>query len=235
MDHHAGLSLEVGEAAVRGQAGWVRARVSLSRLLPLPPRGSLLQGALLLGVALGCGGCLYSVNPFFGEKDYVFDGSLVGVWQNDDEARVVIRPDPDSLGYDLVMLQKLGSEAGHYQARLARIEGRTFIDISPADHYPTTGLDALHQVYRIHLKSNALEITAANPSEMNHLIETSRADTTLNFRGILVNSADDEDKADYEELLMVSPVGAMTRFLATCANGKEYWDEKNVATYRRLR
>ncbi len=91
----------------------------------------------LLGTALGIllvAGRIPSLNPFYTEKDLVFESRLIGEWQSKDSSdpqRWTFERAGDK-GYKLVVTDKQGKK-GILDARLFKLKDETFLDLTPGD------------------------------------------------------------------------------------------------------
>jgi hypothetical protein len=97
-----------------------------------------------LGAAVLLCSCIPSVNPFYTDKDVVFDPRLLGAWQDKD------KPDnPDvwkfecatNKMYQLTITDKEGKQ-GKFAACLFQLKQEYFLDLIPADcNYATNQAD----------------------------------------------------------------------------------------------
>jgi hypothetical protein len=98
----------------------------------------LAAGALLFGA------CIPSVNPFYNDKDVVFEPGLLGEWREKDKAdapEVWKFEKSGEQGYSLTVLDKDGKE-GKFEARLFKLKEERFLDLIPADcNYATNQAD----------------------------------------------------------------------------------------------
>jgi hypothetical protein len=81
-------------------------------------------------------GCIPSLNPFYTEKDVVFDSHLVGEWQgqenpDDKEMQTWKFEDAGNQAYKLSITEKDGKE-GSFEAHLFQVKGERFLDLLPA-------------------------------------------------------------------------------------------------------
>lgn len=89
----------------------------------------------LTAVALLLSACIPSVNPFFTEKDVVFDARLVGEWQSkedSDEPETWTFEQGENKAYKLTVREKKGKE-GKFAARLFKLKNEHFLDLIPTD------------------------------------------------------------------------------------------------------
>jgi len=99
--------------------------------------------AILGAAALLCS-CIPSVNPFYTDKDIVFDPCLLGSWQEKD------KPDQPDVWkfesatnkiYALTITEKEGKQ-GKFAAHLFKLKQEFFLDLVPADcNYATNQAD----------------------------------------------------------------------------------------------
>jgi hypothetical protein len=90
------------------------------------------------------GGCIPSLNPFYTDKDVVFDVRLLGEWQEEGKSE-----DPEvwkfeksgEKAYKLTVVEKPGKE-GTFDARLFKLKEERFLDLVPTDcDYATNQAD----------------------------------------------------------------------------------------------
>jgi len=75
--------------------------------------------------------CIPSVNPFYAEKDVVFDPRLLGVWGNPDDADKSWRFEvATNKTYRLIVSEEKGKR-GEFAAHLFKLKGHTFLDVTP--------------------------------------------------------------------------------------------------------
>jgi hypothetical protein len=78
--------------------------------------------------------CIPSVNPFYGEKDVVFDPHLVGEWQEKgktNEPEVWKFEQSTNNDYKLTVTEE--GKTGEFSARLFNLKGERFLDVIPTD------------------------------------------------------------------------------------------------------
>ena len=75
-------------------------------------------------------GCVPSLHPLYTEGDLVFDAALLGVWTDAEATETWAFSSADDKGYKLVYTDESGKK-GEFEARLLRIEGKTFLDLTP--------------------------------------------------------------------------------------------------------
>ena len=99
--------------------------------------------ALAAATVLLCS-CIPSVNPFYTDKDVVFDARLLGEWQEKDKS-----DNPDvwkfesatNKTYKLTVMEKEGKQ-GTFNAHLFKLKQEYFLDLIPDDcHYATNQAD----------------------------------------------------------------------------------------------
>lgn len=90
---------------------------------------SLIQ-AISFGTLLLFGACVPSMNPIFTDQDLVFDQALLGRWTDLESTESWEFSYADDKEYKLVYTDELGKK-GVFKARLARIQGKTFLDLTP--------------------------------------------------------------------------------------------------------
>jgi hypothetical protein len=100
--------------------------------------------ALVAGAALLLCSCIPSVNPFYTDKDVVFDSRLVGQWRakkDSDEPALWKFEKGDNQAYKLTVVQEKTKE-GHFSAHLFKLKDDYFLDLIPTDcDYATNQAD----------------------------------------------------------------------------------------------
>ena len=118
-------------------------------------------------------GCIPSVNPFYTEKDVIFDPRLLGEWQDKDSS------DPDvwkfekagEKQYKLLVTEKEGKQ-GEFQAHLFRLKQEYFLDLKPVDPQFATNQAGLveicmipgHLLVRVSQFEPELKLTFTDPN-----------------------------------------------------------------------
>jgi hypothetical protein len=96
------------------------------------------------GLALCLSACIPSLNPFYTEKDLVFDARLTGTWREKSEAQEAEVWRFEKTGdkaYKLVMTDKDGKQ-GEFTAHLFKLKQDYFLDLIPNDcNYATNQTD----------------------------------------------------------------------------------------------
>lgn len=101
--------------------------------------------ALAAGALLLLAGCIPSLHPFYTARDLAFDPLLLGTWVPQDEKQTWAFSAHEPDAYRLVYTDDKG-RAGRFKVRLLRLEGKTFLDLYPAD--PP---GELNEYYKAHL------------------------------------------------------------------------------------
>jgi len=83
---------------------------------------------VVLALALGLSGCLWSFSPGYIDKDLVFEPGLLGHWQHEDGSRWEFEK-AGGKSYTLIVSQ--GDKVGRLQAHLFRLGKHTFLDFFP--------------------------------------------------------------------------------------------------------
>ncbi|MDB6018301.1 MAG: hypothetical protein JWR19_2790 [Pedosphaera sp.] len=98
----------------------------------------------LAGAAVLFSACIPSVNPFYTEKDVVFDPRLTGEWQTQEKNKtpeVWKFENVTNTCYHLTITDKDGKQ-GEFEAHLLKLKQEHFLDIIPADcKYATNQAD----------------------------------------------------------------------------------------------
>jgi hypothetical protein len=98
----------------------------------------------VVGLALCLPACIPSLNPFYTDKDLVFDPRLIGAWQEKSQAQeteVWKFEKTEDKAYKLVMTDKDGKQ-GEFTAHLFKLKQDCFLDLIPNDcNYATNQTD----------------------------------------------------------------------------------------------
>ncbi len=89
----------------------------------------------ILGIIVLAGACVPSVNPFYTEKDVVFDARLVGEWQTKGDTNDIQTWKFDKAAdnaYTLLVTEK-DHKQGKLDVHLFKIGGQLFLDLIPND------------------------------------------------------------------------------------------------------
>ena len=89
----------------------------------------------IAGCAVILTACIPSVNPFYTDKDLVFDTRLLGDWQKKGRTNAVdvwTFEQADAKTYKLTVTEKKGKR-GQFLARLFKLDEQYFLDIVPID------------------------------------------------------------------------------------------------------
>jgi hypothetical protein len=85
----------------------------------------------IAGAAVLLTACIPSVNPFYTEKDLVFDSRLIGVWGDPKDADANWRFEfVTNMTYRLIVTEEK-DKRGEFAAHLFKLGGRIFLDITP--------------------------------------------------------------------------------------------------------
>lgn len=127
---------------------------------------------LLAGAAVLLSACIPSVNPFYTEKDAVFDPRLLGEWQEKDTKD---QPESwefekgDDKAYKLTTMDKEGKR-GEFAAHLFKLKREHFLDLVPTKcDYATNQADLVafamfpgHLLMRVSQLDSKLKLAAFN-------------------------------------------------------------------------
>jgi hypothetical protein len=98
----------------------------------------------LAGAAVLLSACIPSVNPFYFDKDVVFDARLLGEWQEKgktNEPEIWKFEKTDDKAYKLTVTEEEGKH-GEFSAHLFSLKQEHFLDIIPTDfEFPTNQAD----------------------------------------------------------------------------------------------
>ena len=161
--------------------------------------------------------CLPSVNPFYTEKDVVFDSDLLGEWQIEGETKpsgIWKIEKTDGKAYKLTTTEPDGKQ-GEFAVHLFKLEKDCFLDLIPSDctygakqtHNVATAMFPGHLLMRVTLRASQLKVAptdfgwlekhlTANPKALAHHVEDKRllltADTRALQRFVLKHLGDGE-------------------------------------------
>jgi hypothetical protein len=140
--------------------------------------------ALAAAALLLCS-CIPSVNPFFTEKDVVFDARLSGEWQakeKPDDPEIWQFEKSETNTYKLTITEKEGKQ-GQFDARLFKLKDECFLDLIPADcNYATNQADLVaaamfpgHLLVRVSQFEPELRLTLFNFDWLQKYLEKNPA------------------------------------------------------------
>ena len=87
--------------------------------------------SFVAGAAMLLSACIPSVNPFYTEKDVVFDPRLIGSWGDPEDADESWRFEAaTNKTYRLTVTEDKGKH-GEFAAHLFKLKGHTFLDVTP--------------------------------------------------------------------------------------------------------
>lgn len=120
-------------------------------------------------------GCVPSLHPLYTSKTLVYDPSLAGTWQQDDE-RWEFVGDPNDRSYHLTITEKNNKQSKLY-VHLVEFDGHRFFDFYPAEDARLEGGDWLkisvipvHLFLKVEKSGQTLELAAMNPDEVEKLL-----------------------------------------------------------------
>jgi hypothetical protein len=157
--------------------------------------------------------CFPSVNPFYQDKDVIFDSHLVGEWKEKSDAgdfpNIWAFEQSTNKGYDLTVTEQ--GKTGKFSAHLFKLSDAQFLDLIPTDcNYATNQAELVaysmfpgHLVMRVGQIEPELKIAACdydwlakyletNSTAIAHLTESERlilTDSTVNLQKFLLNHA----------------------------------------------
>src|ERR1043165_1084991 len=93
------------------------------------------RNLILITAAMLLGACIPSLNPFYTDKDVVFDARLLGTWQEKektDEPQAWKFEESKDKAYKLTVTEKEGKQ-GEFEAHLFKLKENYFLDIIPTE------------------------------------------------------------------------------------------------------
>lgn len=151
-------------------------------------------------VAFLVAGCVPSWNPFYTEKDLVFDPQLVGVWKGE-EGEVWKFEKQDEKNYKLTYTDKEGKAT--FLAHLLKIKERRFLDLYLHDDaekdlklnaLATMTIVPVHLFMRVDEIGSSLKMAAVNPEALQkHLEKNPKAISLLKQKKYIVFTATTEE------------------------------------------
>jgi hypothetical protein len=128
-------------------------------------------------------GCVPSWNPFYTEKDLVFDAALVGTWRPV-EAKETSKEDWafTKAGDKLYQLQQTDEEGrkAAFEARLFQLNGKRFVDLYltkvegddlKANAWASISLVPAHVLLKVEQIEPSLKLAATNPDWMQNFLK----------------------------------------------------------------
>lgn len=107
-------------------------------------------------------GCFPSVNPFYTDKDVVFDPHLLGEWQGKDanNPETWLFEQSTNKGFDVTLTEE--GKTGKFRAHLFKVKDAQFLDVIPSDcNYATNQADVVaYSMFPGHL---LLRVTQIDP------------------------------------------------------------------------
>lgn len=85
---------------------------------------------IILGFLFLMAACVPSLNPLYTDQDLIFDTALIGAWSDKDSKETWEFTEADDKEYKLIYTDE-DVKKGEFEARLLKIEGKTFMDITP--------------------------------------------------------------------------------------------------------
>ena len=94
---------------------------------------TLAVASLVVMVALA--GCVPSLHPFYTNADLVLEPKLEGTWKEPDTAATwsITRAADRGAGAYVIVQNDADGKRGEFIGRLAKVEGKLFLDITPAE------------------------------------------------------------------------------------------------------
>ncbi len=147
--------------------------MSLSRFVRSPCAPRLPRVVLaLLGLLLLSGCWVASINPLYEEGSFgslhkdpalIFDQSLVGSWGvTNDKCTTLLTITAKDEAYDLQSIDQgegCSEEKSHQQARLVKLDGHYFLDVSPMDDDVCNMCSAKHSILLAKFEKDTLSLT----------------------------------------------------------------------------
>lgn len=138
---------------------------------------------ILLVALLALAGCVPSWNPFYTEKDLVFDSTLVGRWRTV-EAKEGSKEDWEftkagDKHYQLTQTDEEGRKA-NFEARLFKLKEHVFLDLYltkvegddlKANAWASISLVPAHLLLKVELTESALKLAAMNPDWLKEFLK----------------------------------------------------------------
>src|SRR5215831_13911553 len=93
------------------------------------------NAVVLAAITVVLASCIPSVNPFYTDKDVVFEGKLLGEWQEkekSDEPQVWKFEEGKDKAYKLTVTEKEGKQ-GEFEAHLFKLKQDYFLDITASE------------------------------------------------------------------------------------------------------
>jgi hypothetical protein len=160
----------------------------------------------VMAAAVLLAACIPSVNPFYQDKDLVFDPHLVGQWQEKettDNPEVWTFEQTTNKSYDLVIDQQ--GKTGKFSAHLFKLKDAQFLDLIPTDcNYATNQADLVaasmfpgHLLMRVAQIEPELKFAFCDFDWLGKYLETNSAALAHHGEsggGVLTASTDDLQK-----------------------------------------
>ena len=120
-------------------------------------------------------GCVPSLNPLYTDQDLIFDSALLGVWTDKDSKETWAFTEAGEKEYKLLYTEEDGRK-GEFKAHLLKIEGKTFLDLTPIrpalsqnDFYKAHFL-TLHTFVQVSQTAPTVQISYLEPEWLKKII-----------------------------------------------------------------
>ena len=146
----------------------------------------------VLALAAMLTGCYpLSVQPFFTQKDLVYDPLLVGAWKQADSptAQWTIRR-LDASSYEALLTED--GDTHRYQFHLVQLGDARYLDIVPLEDEGMVQHIPAHSLHRIRISSDAIDIEPLNSDYFDALIKAHKIGFAQRVSVPIENGADDK-------------------------------------------
>ena len=165
--------------------------------------------------------CYPSVNPFFTEKDVVFEPGLVGEWQTKDtneDLRTWKFVAATNNAYELTVIDK-NDKHGQFEAHLVKLKNEQFLDIEPSDcNYATNQNDLVascmfpgHLLFRVPQTEPNLKLAFCNFDWLKKFLEAHPAALA--------------HRTEHDTILLTAPTAELQKFVMEHLGTNELFQE----------
>lgn len=167
---------------------------------------------IILTTALFAGCPVRSVFPLFTEKDAVFNPSLIGTWESEDETYTFEKLQEKN--YRLAIRPKKENDSALYVVWLGKIGARWFLDSYPIVNSEEYHYFSMHLFTRMDLNGDTLRIASLEADWLSKMIDEKKMQFTHVLRG--------------NEVILTGSTTELQKLLATIGGTGEAFPNENV-------
>jgi hypothetical protein len=139
---------------------------------------------LIATTVLMLSGCfIKSLNPFYTDKDVVYDSSIIGTWQDSDSSKWIIKRHTNMYNstdnsYQVKIIQKDGEKC-NYNVHLFRLNNQLYLDFFPygsigSNSIVEENIVATHSIAKVMYTSKTIKVQWFNEVWMEQLLKQNK-------------------------------------------------------------